>query len=266
VPVVQGCVCPHPPLLIPAVGGENRARVQATVEAMERLAAEIGDVDLAIVVSPHTPGFARAVAVRTAPTLGGDFAAFRCPQVGVEIDNDVEFVARLLERAAAPEAPDAESAALDLEPLDDAELDHGVLVPLFFLSARRLVNLSVARDYDVHKSLGRLLRETADELRREVLFVASGDLSHRLQPGAPSGYDPRGAEFDAQVVDLFARGDFAALSRLDPELVRGAGECGLRSFIALGAFLGDDATPARVLSYEGPFGVGYAVASFGAPA
>lgn len=256
---MQGCVCPHPPLLIPAVGGENRRRVQATVAAMERLAAETSAADLVVVISPHTPGYSTAVAVRSPATLWGDFAAFRCPQVGIEIDNDVEFVDRLLDRAAALDD-------LDVEPLDDDQLDHGVLVPLFFLNAPRLVNLSVARDYDLHKILGRLVRETADELQRDVLFVASGDLSHRLQPGAPAGYDPRGAQFDAQVVELFARGDLDGLSHLDPDLVRGAGECGLRSFITLGAFLGSEAAPARVLSYEGPFGVGYAVAVFGAAA
>ncbi|MGD0997144.1 MAG: class III extradiol dioxygenase subunit B-like domain-containing protein [Thermoleophilia bacterium] len=256
---MQGCVCPHPPLLIPAVGGDNRRRIQATVEAMERLASEVDAADLVIVISPHTPGYSKAVAVRSPATLWGDFAAFRCPEVGVEIDNDVEFVDRLLERAAA-------RSDLDVEPLDDDQLDHGVLVPLFFLTAPRLVNLSVARDYDLHKILGRLVRETADELRRDVLFVASGDLSHRLQPGAPAGYDPRGAEFDAQVVDLLASGDLDGLSRLDPDLVHRAGECGLRSFITLGAFLGGETAPARVLSYEGPFGVGYAVAAFGGTA
>ena len=253
---MQGCVCPHPPLLIPAVGGDNRRRVQATVEAMERLAAEVASAELVVVISPHTPGYSNAVAVRSPATLWGDFAAFRCPEVGVEIENDVEFVDRLLDRAD-------EQRGIDVEPLDDDQLDHGVLVPLFFLSALRLVNLSVAREYDIHRTLGRLVRETADELHRDVLFVASGDLSHRLQPGAPAGFDPRGAEFDAQVVDCFTRGDLDGLSRLDPDLVRRAGECGLRSFIALGAFLGGDAQPARVLSYEGPFGVGYAVAAFG---
>jgi MEMO1 family protein len=252
---MQGCICPHPPLLIPAIGGDHRDQVRATVEAMERLAAEVS-ADLAVVISPHTPGLATAVAVRTPATLAGDFGAFRCPEVGVEIDNDLEFVDRLLERAAR-------DGGLAFDALDDERLDHGVLVPLFFLSALRLVNLSVVRDYESHRIVGRLVRETADELQRKVLFVASGDLSHRLQPGAPAGYDPRGAQFDAAVVELLERGDLDGLSRLDPELVRGAGECGLRSFIALGAFLGADATPARVLSYEGPFGVGYAVAAFG---
>jgi AmmeMemoRadiSam system protein B len=252
---MQGCVCPHPPLLIPAIGGDSRRDVQATVTAMERLAEELGEADLCVVMSPHTPGFGDVVAVRSPARLRGDFAGFRCPEVGLEIDNDVAFVDRLVSRAGA-------SGTVDIEPIADEELDHGVLVPLYFLKARRLVSLSVVRSYDAHKAVGRLVRECADELERRVLFLASGDLSHRLKPGAPAGYDQRGAEFDARVVELFEKGDLDGLSRLDPNLVRSAGECGLRSFIALGAFLQDGAASSRVLSYEGPFGVGYAVAVF----
>jgi len=252
-----GCVCPHPPLLIPQIGGASRADVQATVDAMERLAGEVGTADLAVVISPHTPGFRDAITVRSPVTLVGDFGQFRCPQVGLRIENDVEFVDRLVTRATG-------DGGIDVEPVDDGVLDHGVLVPFFFLKARQLVSVSVMQSYDVHKRLGRLVRECADELGRDVLFVASGDLSHRLIPGAPAGFDPQGAEFDRQVVDVFASGDLAALDGLDPSLVRSAGECGLRSFIALGAFLdassGD--VDGHVLSYEGPFGVGYAVAAF----
>jgi AmmeMemoRadiSam system protein A len=49
---------------------------------------------------------------------------------------------------------------------------------------------------------------------------------------------------------------------LDEDLINRAGECGLRSIvIMLGALDGLDVRP-EVLSYEGPFGVGYLVASF----
>ncbi len=100
-----------------------------------------------------------------------------------------------------------------------------------------------------------------------MLFVASGDLSHRLTRTAPAGYDPRGKDFDETVVELMRIGDFAALTALDRDLVHGAGECGLRSLVALGGFLGDEATSdPEVYSYEGPFGVGYLVARFGAHA
>jgi aromatic ring-opening dioxygenase LigB subunit len=97
-----------------------------------------------------------------------------------------------------------------------------------------------------------------------VLYVASGDLSHRLLPGAPAGYDPRGAEFDQAVVDAFFAGDWGSLLALDPALLRAAGECGYRSLAVLSGVVGvveaaGRKTKNRVLSYEGPFGVGYLV-------
>jgi aromatic ring-opening dioxygenase LigB subunit len=95
--------------------------------------------------------------------------------------------------------------------------------------------------------------------------VASGDLSHALTHDAPAPYDPRGKLFDDEIVQQLGIGDFAALGRIDPLLLEGAAECGLRSFLALGGFLGDDAlVDPEILSYEGPFGVGYLVARFGA--
>ncbi len=53
-----------------------------------------------------------------------------------------------------------------------------------------------------------------------------------------------------------------ALFRFDPAFEEKAAECGLRSFqIMAGALEGDTITP-ELYSYEGTFGVGYAVASF----
>ena len=120
-------------------------------------------------------------------------------------------------------------------------------------------------EYAEHRTLGQLVRRCAEELGRDTLFVASGDLSHALTHEAPAPYDPRGKLFDDEVVQLLGTGDFLGLTRMDSILLEGAAECGLRSFITLGGFLGDDAlVDPRVLSYEGPFGVGYMVARFGA--
>ncbi len=35
---MQGCICPHPPLLIPEIGGSAIADIEATVQGMHRLA------------------------------------------------------------------------------------------------------------------------------------------------------------------------------------------------------------------------------------
>jgi MEMO1 family protein len=253
---MRGCVCPHPPLLVPEIGRENRAEVQATISAMELLADRAGEVGTVVVISPHTPTYFDAFTVKNAPTLAGDFAAFGYPGVRHEIPNDLEFVETLLAVASGAHVP--------LEPSPDGDLDHGILVPLTFLRTRSLVSLSIVGGYEEHRRLGVLVRTVAEQLHRDLLFVASGDLSHRLTKGAPAGYDEHGPAFDRRIVELLSEGDFDSLEKLDGSQVQQAGECGLRSLIALGGFLGADAArDPQVLSYEGPFGVGYLVAGFG---
>jgi aromatic ring-opening dioxygenase LigB subunit len=254
-----GCVCPHPPLLIPEIGRSGRDLVRCTVDAMARLGQTIGERETVVVISPHTPGYTDAYVAKTAPRLSGDFAQFGCPDVGLSVDNDTDLVDALL--------ASAREAGVPLRGRDDDDLDHGILVPLSFLRCRHLVSLSVAAPYEDHKTLGALVRRCAEDLGRDVLFLASGDMSHRLTRSAPAGFDPRGEVFDRRIVELLTQGDFGALDRLDPGLVRAAGECGLRSLIALGGFLGPEATAnPEVFSYEGPYGVGYLVAAFGVQA
>lgn len=256
---MRGCICPHPPLLIPEIGGASLARVEATVRGMQALAADLGEPETIVVLSPHTPSYADAHVVKVAARLTGDFGSFGCPQAAFTFDNDPALVDLLLALAGG-------DREVMLVPGEDDLLDHGVLVPLSFLRPQKLVSISIVNAYGEHRALGKLVRRCAEELGRDVVFVASGDLSHRLTPDAPAGYDPRGRSFDELVVRAAEAGDFASLSNLERGLVGGAGECGLRSFIALGGFLGDDATAdPHVYSYEGPFGVGYLVARFGRP-
>ncbi len=257
---MQGCICPHPPLLIPEVGGAGRGKVVDTIAAMERLAESIGEPDTIVVISPHADGFGDAHAVKTSPRLRGDFGRFRCPDVTFAHQNDVQFAELLLAFAG-------DYRQLSLLPDEGDVLDWGVLVPLSFLKPQQIVALSVVGPYAEHRTLGKLVRRCAEELGRDTLFVASGDLSHALTHDAPAPYDPRGKLFDDELVSLLGIGDFAGLTRIEPVLLEGAAECGLRSVVALGGFLGDDAlVDPEILSYEGPYGVGYLVARFGAPA
>jgi aromatic ring-opening dioxygenase LigB subunit len=254
---MQGCICPHPPLLIPEVGGSARNKVAATISAIRMLADSIGRPETIVVVSPHADDFGSSHGVKTAARLRGDFGRFRHPEVSFTYDNDVQFAELLLALAG-------DSRTLTMMPDEGESLDWGVLVPLSFLQPERIVSLSVVESYAEHRALGKLVRRCAEELGRTTLFLASADLSHALIHGAPAPYDPRGKLFDDEVVEHLSVGDFAGLLRIEPVLLAGAAECGLRSIIALGGFLGDDATvEPQILSYEGPFGVGYLVARFG---
>jgi AmmeMemoRadiSam system protein A len=111
-----------------------------------------------------------------------------------------------------------------------------------------------------HLQFGTCIREAADTVGRPVAFVASGDLSHRLKPDAPAGYNPAAYRFDEEVVDAIHHNSPNRIAKIDHELRRTAGECGYRSMlVALGATRELPAA-CEVLSYEAPFGVGYLVA------
>jgi AmmeMemoRadiSam system protein A len=109
---------------------------------------------------------------------------------------------------------------------------------------------------------GKLVQEAAHALERKVAVIASGDLSHCLKPGAPAGYDPRGEEFDRKLVELINEGAVKPFFELDSVLLEKAAECGFRSLIMLLGALDGIEFKSKVLSYQGPFGVGYGVASF----
>lgn len=266
---VFGIIAPHPPIIVETVGG---ARSRVTADSLQALHDEATaltafDPDTLVVMSPHAPAFGDAFAVDASPRYEGSLAQFgdraRRTHTG-DPDLALALIGELEERGIP--AVDRE----DIPRAGAGQLDHGVLVPLNFLDPKGrwpLVVLSLSGlPYDAHRELGDALRTAAERLHRRVAFVASGDCSHRLTADGPYGLSPEGPVLDSLIVDAVTRGEFGALSHLDHTTVEEGAECGLRSFIALGGFAGDDPVPTRVLAYEGPWGVGYLSALVGASA
>lgn len=261
--VVFGCVVPHPPLIVPEIGGGEEARIAATTKAMEELTKELAksNPQSLLIISPHGSYHPNAMGVLTAPSSRGDLLSWGVRVPEFHFGNDLPFVAALQEEAKAANIP--------LKSIGEKayHLDHGVLVPMHFLiegvRGLPLVPLTFCwLPLSTHFSFGEAIRKAAERVGKRVAIIASGDLSHRLIPQAPAGYDPQGKVFDKKIEKALSRLDSAEIMDLDPELIERAGECGLRSIvILLGALEGLKVKP-RVLSYEGPFGVGYLVASF----
>jgi MEMO1 family protein len=258
-PLVFVGVAPHPPIMVPEVGGEHVFEVRASVDAMRDLTERIKacGAETVVLVSPHAPLERSTFVAYGGPRLRGDFANFRAPQAIVEAPVDEELLGAIQEAAAAERY-----RVVVLEPQD---VDHGTAVPLYFLLrngwAGRLVALgySFLSDED-HVLFGECVRRAVKLTGRPAAFVASGDLSHRLKPGAPAGFDPEARHFDEQVVAAFRSNAPGQIPRIDRGLRRRAGECGYRSMlVALGA-ASASAPDCEVISYEAPFGVGYLVA------
>ena len=107
---------------------------------------------------------------------------------------------------------------------------------------------------------GEAIADAAASLGRHTAFIASGDMSHRLTPGAPCGFDARGAEFDRWLMDTLRRGCYRELLNFRQDLENAAAEDALDSvLVGLGA-VSFSANGTEVLNYDGPFGVGYGVA------
>lgn len=261
--VLLGCVAPHPPLLIPEIGRANLSGVRSSQKALQKLGLRVATEapESMVIISPHSPASRNVFGIKTSPILSGSFAQFGVSAVNFEIKNDLELVNEIILQA---EDLNVKMAKLD-SPWNE-ELDHGVLVPLYYLQEKQkcsIVSLSISeKTYQEHYLLGQAIQNAANSKGRKTVFVASGDMSHRLTRDGPYPYSPKGKEFDQKIKEILSNGSFGDLFKLDERLIDEAGECGLRSIFALaGVFDGYSVYP-EVLSYEGPFGVGYLVASF----
>lgn len=235
--VFAGLMC-HAPIVVPEVGRAEAGRCRRTTRAMREVArrAALSAADRVVLVSPHSPRHAHGLSAWRG-VHRGDLAAFGAPDVRVDL----------------PDAPEV-AAALGLVPVSGGKLDHGAVVPLAFLQREGwhgpTAILALPMDGAALEAAGRAIAA----LPGRTAVIASGDMSHRLQPGAPAGYHPRAQEFDrafvhALSVDAWDR----ALDAPDRDLA--AEDVVDSTHVAMAAA----GTPknAEMLAYEGPWGVGY---------
>lgn len=254
---------PHPPLIIPQVGRGREKEIQKTIDAFEKAMRQAAELkpDTVVVVSPHATMYADYLHISPGADARGDFSNFGVPSVVVSARYD-EPLAKAIEEHAQ-----VRQLAVGFLGERDPALDHGTTIPLYFLKKYdtqfKVVRMGVSGlSAGMHYAVGQCVKKAAEELSRRVILIASGDLSHRLAHDGPYGFSEEGPKFDAQIQTAFKTGDFLSLMQMPEEFCESAGECGLRSFwVMAGALDGFEVEP-RLLSYEGPFGVGYAVATF----
>ena len=270
-PILAAYALPHPPLIIPAVGRGDERIIQDTVDACQQIAREVVALapEVLVVTSPHAPCFADAFHVTTDGHLHGDMARFRAPQERIDAACDVDYARDVLQRLNNAGIP-----AIGSDLYHD-DMDHATYVALHFIrEAYRevggdgdlpcpIVRIGLSGlSYEVHRQVGRIIAQVADECGKRVVFIGSGDLSHKLKPEGPYGFAPEGPAFDAKIGEIFSSGDLEGLFQFDEKFADAAAECGLRSFQMMAAAIEGRGFSSELLSLEGPFGVGYGTAAF----
>jgi len=253
-------IAPHPPLLVPEVGGSRIEQVADSQSALREFSRRLVDTrpETVVVISPHSPLDPRLFTARASEELNGDFREFNAPQVKLAFKNDFELL-NAIKRAAIHESVELHELGRDFP------LDHGAMVPLYYLreagwNGPIVVIGFTLQSNEKHLAFGRAIARAAGAINRRTALVASGDLSHRLIMGGPYEYEPSAHLFDEQVVESIATGDANGVLDIDPDLRNRAGECGYRSIVVALGSAGENLRDHQVLSYEGPFGVGYMVA------
>jgi len=258
--LVFGAICPHPPILIPSIGRENLKKIKKTKQAIERLAEDFYQAmpDTVIVISPHGQVMTENFVINHSPVLNVDLADFGDLDTKFTFKNDLGFAYQIRESV---------ETSIPLILTAEEKLDYGISVPLLCLTKQKR-NISVIPlsysllDFFAHYNFGRAIRKVINLSNKRVAVVASGDLSHRLKENSPAGYSPLGKVFDRKLIKFLKEKNIKGLLDFDKNLIEDAGECGFRSFLILLGIFENSSYKIDILSYQGPFGVGYLVAEF----
>ncbi len=262
-PIAAAYMVPHPPMIVPQIGKGSENQVRKTIESYEAIAAEIAEIrpETILITSPHAVMYADYFHISPGEKAEGDFGQFRAPDVRFRETYDTGLVKAICALAKAKNFPAGTLGERD------RRLDHGTMVPLYFIEQKyrdfRLVRIGLSGlPLMDHYAFGQIIRQAAEETGRKTVLVASGDLSHKLQSYGPYGFAKEGPEYDRRIMDAAGRAAFGEMLAFDETFCDKAAECGHRSFVILAGVLDGTRTEAKIYSHEDVTGVGYGICSF----
>jgi len=261
--IIKAYTLPHPPLAVPAVGRGKEKEIPETIAAYDEVAKDIAELkpETIIYITPHSILYSDYFHISPGASAKGDLGRFGAFDTTFEAQYDEELafeIERVAELSEIPAGTQGER---------DKNLDHGVTVPMWYIS-------KYYKDYKTirvsqsglspadHYLFGQVISKAIENTGRKVVVIASSDLSHKLKSGGPYDFAPEGALFDEAVKSALKDGDFLALLKIPEDLRESAGECGYNCLTIIAGLFDCQNVEAKILSYEGIFGVGYLIASF----
>jgi len=273
VTAVRAALLPHPPLLVPELGGRAAGELDPLRSACRKAVEGVLSASGALVVIGDGPvwGIAARSAVGSFLPYGADvevrlpedrlwadLSALPEPHRLDDLPLSLAVAAWLLDRSA--EAPTKRrrlrlaGERADAVPKRDPVPSGSKVPSLIACTVPATLGPGAAT------AVGQALAEVAAD-HGPVGVLAMGDLSARRTAAAPGAYHPAAAAFDAGIADALVRGDLDALARLDPAEAAELQVGGRAVLQALaGAMRAGTRPTGEVLYDEAPFGVGYLVA------
>ncbi len=262
-PILGAFMVPHPPLIIPSIGRGGEQQIEETTAAYEKVADMIAQMEpeTIIIISPHATMYADYFHISPGNAATGSFDKFGAPAVRFIEAYDIGLVKEIEVIARKEFLPAGTLGEVD------RDLDHGTMVPLWFIRKKykggNIVRIGLSMlPYTDHYKLGQVIQTAVDKTKRKVVVVASGDLSHKLQSYGPYGYVAEGPVYDQRIMDVCSRAAFGELFNFDEDFCERAAECGHRSFVIMAGCLDGYKVSATKWSHQDVTGVGYGICSF----
>ncbi|WP_196590446.1 AmmeMemoRadiSam system protein A [Pectinatus frisingensis] len=267
---IGSALLPHPPIMIPEIGGSELGKMSTTVDSVKKIAKKIVNADpqTLVIISPHAPVFKNSVGMSFAEKLSGSMDEFGHHELSLTYEVDFELAEKIAVCCQEKNIPlETINKEFCINTRIHLGIDKGSFVPLYYLHRAgfkgKIIHLCMGFiSYEEMMLFGNTVKNAIELSKKRTFILASGDLSHRLLKGSPNGYSPSGKIFDQNIMSALPKLDSEALLSMEQQLIDSAGECGLRPiFFLLGAMQGIKSTP-QFVSYDGPFGVGYGTVLF----
>lgn len=256
--ILGAFMVPHPPMILSEVGKGREKDVEETILAYEEVADRIAKLkpETIVISSPHATMYADYFHVSPGTHAKGTFAQFGAPKVSFEEEYDKELTGMIDHLSRE------EDVAAGIMGEREPGLDHGTMVPLYFIRKKysdfKLVRIGLSGlDPMEHYRVGQIIQKATNKIGRKIVFVASGDWSHKLQEYGPYGFAAEGPVYDRKLKETCEKADFLSLLIFDENLCNKAAECGHRSFLIMAGALDGLSVTADFLSYQDVTGVGY---------
>ncbi|MCL2311215.1 MAG: AmmeMemoRadiSam system protein A [Firmicutes bacterium] len=257
--MLKGYLIPHPPLIVEGIGKGDE--IPKTRFACQNIAKEIAyeNPETIVIITPHNVIYPDYFHISPGKSGFGDFEDFGAPNIKFLVNYNEDFAKLIKETASKNGILSSFSGE------KDPKLDHGTMVPLYFLNKilnqKKIVRISLSGLSLIdHYKFGMCIKEAS--IGHKIVIIASGDMSHKLKSDGPYGFAKEGLDHDEFVKDCIERSDFGKLLKIPLRMVESASECGLRSLIVLVGAMDGFNIESKVLNYECPYGVGYLTASF----
>ena len=167
--ILAAFMVPHPPMIVPEIGKGSEREIPETIRAYERVVDEVArlEPDTLIIISPHSVMYADYFHISPGRSASGSFRQFRAPGVRFSEQYDTELVKRICELADAQDFPAGTLGERD------ASLDHGTMVPLWFIRKRyaggKIVRIGLSGlPLTEHYRLGQIIAQATGYTREDM--------------------------------------------------------------------------------------------------